>query len=113
MFLSFCFEYRRFVEFMNKKDVTVFYTYLPIELDASCNGYQHLVLFLLIKLLNKLNLSNSTHDDDPDDFYTYILEKAYSYIKANIKNIKTKKVAITKKYYILHTKMINKLNVIL
>jgi hypothetical protein len=80
-FISFCYEYKRFKEFWDNKDQVVFYTYLPTRLDASCNGYQHLVLLTKEnKLLNKLNLDKSTHDDDPNDFYTYIFEKIGEYI---------------------------------
>lgn len=43
-FISFCFEYIRFVKFMKNNDSVVFYTFLPIQLDASYNAYQHLVL---------------------------------------------------------------------
>ena len=73
-FLSFCFEFKRFMEFMKDNETREFYTYLPIQLDATCNGYQHLSLLTRkSNLFNKLNLSTSTHDDDPDDFYTFIL----------------------------------------
>jgi DNA-directed RNA polymerase len=69
-FILFCFEYKRFIEFMNDKNKIVLYTYLPIQLDATCNGFQHLALLTReAKLLNKLNLSISTHDNDPDDIY--------------------------------------------
>lgn len=81
-FISFCFEYKRFINFMNDKNKVVFDTYLPIRLDATCNGFQHLTLLTReAKLLNKLNLSISTYEDDPDDFYTYITEKTYIYLE--------------------------------
>ena len=84
-FVSFCFEYRRFVEFMNDKNAVVFNTYLPIQLDASCNGYQHLTLLTKENVLfDKLNLSRSTFDDNPDDFYSYIVEKTDMHIKSKI-----------------------------
>lgn len=41
-FLSFCIEYKRFIAFMDDIDKPYFATYLPIRLDASCNGYQHI-----------------------------------------------------------------------
>ena len=87
-FVSFCFEYKRFVEFFNNKNTVVFYTYLPIQLDASCNGYQHLVLLTKeSSLFNKLNLDVSTHDDNPDDFYSYILDKLNQYIHKQIEKL--------------------------
>lgn len=103
-FISFCFEFKRFTDFWVNKDQSVFYTYLPIQLDASCNGYQHLALLTNENyLFNKLNLDVSTHDDDPDDFYTYILNKTNDYIEnmilqlteLNIKNNKQDKNLIS------------------
>jgi hypothetical protein len=85
-FISFCFEYKRFIEFMNNKDSIIFYTYLPIQLDATCNGYQHLALLTHeTKIFSKLNLDASTHDDDPNDYYSYIAEKAREYMESEIK----------------------------
>jgi rubrerythrin len=84
-FISFCFEYKRFIEFMNNKDSIIFYTYLPIQLDATCNGYQHLALLTHeTKIFGKLNLDASTHDDDPNDYYSYIAEKAKEYMESEI-----------------------------
>lgn len=74
---------------MENKDTIEFYTYLPIQLDASCNGYQHLALLTKDdRLFDKLNLAPSTHDDKPDDFYSYILEKVYAYIKTEALKLK-------------------------
>jgi len=81
-FVSFCFEYRRFAEYMSNHESNVFYSYLPIQLDATCNGYQHLSLLTREKnLFDVLNLASSTHDDDPDDFYTYILNLTIAFMK--------------------------------
>ena len=80
-FLSFCFQYARFVEFMNDINATSFTTYLPIQLDASCNGYQHLSLLTRDKkVLKQLNLTPSTKDDDPDDLYNFMLIKVREYL---------------------------------
>lgn len=84
-FISFCYEYKRFLHFLSNKEDTVFKTYLPIQLDATCNGYQHLSLLTKeTKFMSKLNLSVSSHDDDPDDFYSYILSKAKESIEFEI-----------------------------
>lgn len=81
-FLSFCFEYRRFISFMNDPDVSTFHTYLPIQLDATCNGYQHISLLTRQdKLLKYLNLKPSTPNDKPEDFYSYVLYEVCDYIK--------------------------------
>ena len=87
-FISFCFEYKRFMDFMNNNDSVVFHTYLPIQLDATCNGYQHLALLTHeTKLFSKLNLDISTHDDDPDDYYSYVANLNKEYIKSGIKKL--------------------------
>lgn len=87
-FISFCFEYKRFIEFMNNIDNIVFYTYLPIQLDATCNGYQHLALLTHeIGLLSKLNLGVSTHNDDPNDYYSYIADITKDHMDSLIKEM--------------------------
>lgn len=81
-FIFFCFEYIQFDKFMNSIDKLLFSTYLPIQLDVSCNGYQHLTLLTKeTKILSELNLDSSTHDDDPGDFYSYISDKCKEYIE--------------------------------
>src|SRR5699024_3000984 len=59
-------------------------TYLPVQLDASCNGYQHISMLVQdIDLGKHLNLTKSTRNDIPSDFYSIIatfLEKYYTYI---------------------------------
>jgi DNA-directed RNA polymerase len=70
---------------MNDLDKTLFNSYLPIQLDASCNGYQHLALLTKeTKLFDKLNLDESTFDDTPKDFYKYIIEKTNKYVNNQI-----------------------------
>ena len=51
-------------------------TDLPIQLDATCNGFQHLSLLIEdVALSKKLNLGNSNKSDIPKDFYSYIAFK--------------------------------------
>jgi DNA-dependent RNA polymerase len=84
-FISFCFEYINFVKFVNSIDEFIFHTYLPIQLDATCNGYQHLALLTKeTDLLSELNLDPSTHDDDPGDFYSYISDMCKEYVQSYI-----------------------------
>lgn len=44
LFLAFCIEYKRYVEFLNNENAYEFHTYLPVQLDATCNGFKHLAL---------------------------------------------------------------------
>lgn len=57
LFIAFCFEFKKLNEAIcNNKEY--FITHLPIQLDASCNGFQHLSLLLQdITLANQVNLS--------------------------------------------------------
>lgn len=43
-FVLFCFEYKRFIEFKQDSNIAKFSTDLPIQHDASCNGYQNISL---------------------------------------------------------------------
>lgn len=42
LFLAFCLEFKRFYEFCTSEDSFEFLTYLPFQLDATCNGFQHM-----------------------------------------------------------------------
>ena len=76
LFLAFCIEYKRFWEFYNESDRIEFKTRLPIQLDATCNGFQHLALLSNEKqLFEVLNLRKSEKSDAPKDFYSYMLSK--------------------------------------
>lgn len=73
LFTAFCIEFSRWLEFYHNSTETYFNTHLPIQLDATCNGFQHLVLLSLDNnLIKELNLSSSTFDEKPRDFYGYI-----------------------------------------
>ena len=75
LFLAFCFEYNKLLEWYNG-DSLYFETHLPIQLDATCNGYQHLSLLSSDSALAKeLNLTKSNWNDTPKDFYTYLCTK--------------------------------------
>lgn len=75
LFLSFCMEFKRFYEFMTNENINEFYTYLPIQLDATCNGFQHMALLSNEETLFKeLNLVYDAKDQ-PKDFYNFLLHK--------------------------------------
>ena len=82
LFIAFCFEFNRFIDFMNNPNEDKFYTYLPIQLDATCNGYQHLALLTKDnKNLYKLNLNAADGNTVPSDFYNSILVKVVYLIR--------------------------------
>jgi DNA-directed RNA polymerase len=90
---------KRFYEFYYNTDLSVFKSYLPIQLDASCNGFQHLSLLSEeVELFEQLNLSESNKDSDPKDFYAFMLDKIQSYMlnivlnKKNLSLIETERV---------------------
>lgn len=69
LFTAFCIEYKRYHNFYNNGGSTEFSTYLPIQLDATCNGFQHLALLSQeSKIYEELNLTSKGKD-----FYTFLL----------------------------------------
>jgi hypothetical protein len=87
LFIAFCFEYNRYLECVNNNEVTYFETYLPVRLDATCNGYQHLALLSMDNNLAKeLNLTKSSWDDVPKDFYSFIGINLISWYKTQLKS---------------------------
>ena len=81
LFLAFCIEYKRYIEFMEDETQNEFDTYLPIQLDATCNGFQHMALlsneYTLFKELNLVKKDNRDNKDEsiPSDFYNFLLHK--------------------------------------
>jgi len=70
LFLSFCIEYKRYYEFLMDENSLEFYTYLPVQLDATCNGFQHMALLsnedTLFKELN-IETSKKTSSNRYDE----------------------------------------------
>ena len=91
LFISFCFEYNRWLDCLQDHDSFEFITYLPIQLDATCNGYQHLSLLGLDEeLAVNLNLTKSTINDYPKDFYSLIVGLVKLYFKNKLQDTKAK-----------------------
>lgn len=75
LFIAFCIEYKRYNEFLNNENTFEFHTYLPIQLDATCNGFQHLALLSNeVTLFKELNLIEG-NNDTPNDFYSFLVHK--------------------------------------
>ena len=84
LFLAFCMEYKRYYYIIQSEESRKFMSYLPIQLDASCNGLQHIALLSGEKeLYEVLNLTESKDKDPsiPNDFYSYLLTKVLQYFK--------------------------------
>ena len=95
LFLSFCFEYIKYIQALNNKD-SFFVSNLPIQLDASCNGFQHLTLLVDDLALSKeLNLNESTWNDNPKDFYHFIALKVKNFFANKLDDSQTGKLVLS------------------
>jgi len=83
LFIAFCFEYQKFHNSLLSNE-TFFISYFPIQLDATCNGYQHLSLLSGNEpLAGQLNLISGDKNTVPNDFYNFIAIKLNDYINKN------------------------------
>jgi len=81
MFLAWCHEYVQMCEWLNTDQFTPFHTRLPIQLDGTCNGLQHLNMFIRnLSNLKRLNLRKALKSDTPQDYYSYALREILGYI---------------------------------
>jgi len=99
LFLSFCIEYKRYIEFLSQENRAKFETYLPVQLDATCNGFQHMAMLsdeeAMFEQLNLVTTSknakitkNIMNKDrsfsEPEDFYSFILHILLQKFKVNL-----------------------------
>jgi DNA-directed RNA polymerase len=76
LFIAFALEYIKLHNAISEGKVDHIFTQLPIQLDATCNGYQHLSMLSRDNDLGKdLNLMTSKKDDVPQDFYGLFIRK--------------------------------------
>ena len=73
------------MNFMNDVSQSSFKTYLPIQLDASCNGYQHISLLTrATEIFEQLNTLPTTKNDKPNYFYLYLLVNVFDRLRTLI-----------------------------
>jgi DNA-directed RNA polymerase len=76
LFLAFIFEYIKINNTIKYEQESFVYTQLPIQLDATCNGYQHLSMLSRDKsLAESLNLTRKSDDNVPEDFYGLMMNR--------------------------------------
>ena len=81
LFIAFCFEYQNYHNSLLSSD-SYYISHFPIQLDATCNGYQHLSLITGDEpLASQLNLISGDKDTIPNDFYSFVAIKINDYLK--------------------------------
>lgn len=90
LFLAFCIEYKAYINAMDNENLMEFHTYLPVQLDATCNGFQHMALLsnerTLFKELNLVVDGKDELDSKPKDFYNFLLHKLNQVFEAKKQN---------------------------
>ena len=82
LFIAFCIEFNRWIKCLNDPEVYEFDTFLPIQLDATCNGFQHLSLLSLDPTLGlELNLTQSNKEDVPNDLYSFLITNLMDHLR--------------------------------
>jgi len=84
LFLAFCMKFKRYHDFYVNESLMEFESYLTIQLDATCNGFQHMALLsnerTLFKELNLVKLDQ----DKPKDFYNFLLFRIVKICKLKV-----------------------------
>ena len=90
LFIAFCFEYNNYINSLSSNE-TFYITHFPIQLDATCNGYQHLSLLTGDDpLAGQLNLISGDKNTIPKDFYSFVGIKINDYLKQKLSDAKNK-----------------------
>ena len=79
LFVAFCFEFKKYNRALTEGE-EYFITNLPVQFDASCNGFQHLTLMIdEVSLSKELNLTSQKWSENPSDFYSFVALKVKEY----------------------------------
>lgn len=77
LFLAFCIEYSRWYYYLFSGQNEPLKTYFPIQLDGTCNGFQHMALLShQIELFDQVNLTKKSRKEFPADLYSYLKHEA-------------------------------------
>jgi DNA-directed RNA polymerase len=105
LFVAFCFEFRKYIRAL-KEGVKYFITNLPIQFDATCNGFQHLTLMIdEVTLSKELNLTPQNWAENPNDFYSFVALKIKDFFLKQLnknKNLNIEQTISYKKIYDLN-----------
>jgi len=80
-------EFKRFYDFYVDDSKVKFKTYLPVQLDATCNGFQHMALLSNEStLFEELNLKSNSDETgrNPKDFYSFLLHKITNLFQSKV-----------------------------
>ena len=90
LFIAFCFEYVNYHNSLFSNE-TYYISHFPIQLDATCNGYQHLSLLTGDEpLAGHLNLISGNKNTKPNDFYDFVALKINDYLISQLAEEKLK-----------------------
>lgn len=91
-FLAFCLSY---IDYKNNPNSLI---HLPIFLDATCSGVQHLAAMLQdVNLAKEVNLLESVNSKDAEDIYSTVSEYINKEINKNNDNKKFKDIKLNRK----------------
>jgi hypothetical protein len=91
-FVAFCLSYRKY---KNDPNSTI---NLPIFLDATCSGVQHLAAMIQdVNIAKEVNLLESTDSKDVEDIYSTVAQYINKTINQNKTNSKFKDIELTRK----------------
>ena len=97
LFIAFCFEYKKYYNSLFTNE-TFYISNFPVQLDATCNGYQHLSLLTGDEpLAGELNLISGDDDTIPKDFYSFVGLKINDYLIQRLSEEKKNLLNLTNK----------------
>lgn len=101
-FLAWCFEYERYVD-----DTQNFTTAIPIAIDGSNNGFQHITALLKdiegAKMVNVLPSYSENNELEMSDFYAEVADELKKIMEKSIENFLEEKESLKEKEGLFYT----------